>query len=814
MSRDFSWNTDDEEGWHDLLPPTNPHPRGRFWQWLLVLSAAAILISALIYARLQQQIRAATTRTEQDILSAHELSQLAAANQDLDLFRTNLSPLDLISTELVAQGLFLDRPAFDLEYLPTTSLPITITLAPDLLLAELRYEQEYRLTTDPSGPTIRLRQTAIYQRGGTRWLRANPLPDFWGETAEQPETYLTVQYPQRDQVMALRLAQDLDEQLATLCRTFPTLDCSADLHLTLQLSPNAKTFFTLTDLEAIIRNDQVLVLPAPTLIGLPLDEAGYQAILRGYSVPLVSLAIARLTDYDCCERFIFFRAFLDKELSQLNLQPWPLLTAESYAQIRPDILPIMISRLWNREQIEDEQEWLYVYSLVEFLTAKFSPHTEITEWQKADIAAVNYWEWLGAAAGPIQNRLIFNTELMQFVQEQSQRTLLPIPFPAGALHLNCDADEGYSSASFQYQFQTGRWSNLSLASSLFQPATDGYVAEQFTDESHTIVFVQNDEPTVITTTQRTDVFFTGTLSYLRYLGNPTPANRFHFMSYSPLNLLRVPQNWLVNLDECATGACSPRPLPGVPIFWSPGNQHIIIYRDFSGNDPTANIFLAAGHGENVRPVATGYQPFWLDNDHFGYFQPNSATGIVDMMFGDVHTGESVLGLSHTELVPLIDDGPADASYFMTWAVARPQSDHQLSLLIIQDRGVTSRYLILNLQWDTGWQQVLDAEIVYDETVLAVPAFSPDGRFQVFTEANQTNAQLVVRSMDTQEEQVYRLRVNTGAFFNFPQWSEDSRWLMYASEADILLVAPEEAYEWRIPHAYSNCVQFFYRPAPE
>ena len=174
------------------------------------------------------------------------------------------------------------------------------------------------------------------------------------------------------------------------------------------------------------------------------------------------------------------------------------------------------------------------------------------------------------------------------------------------------------------------------------------------------------------------------------------------MSYSPLNLLRVPQNWLVNLDECVTGACSPRPLPGVPIFWSPGNQHIIIYRDFSGNDPTANIFLADGHGENVRPVATGYQPFWLDNDHFGYFQPNSATGIVDMMFGDVHTGESVLGLSHTELVPLIDDGPADASYFMTWAVARPQSDHQLSLLIIQDRGVTSPYLILNLQWDTGW----------------------------------------------------------------------------------------------------------------
>ena len=352
-----------------------------------------------------------------------------------------------------------------------------------------------------------------------------------------------------------------------------------------------------------------------------------------------------------------------------------------------------------------------------------------------------------------------------------------------------------------------------MASSLFQPATNGYVTEQFTDADHQIVFVQDNEATVITTTQRTDVFFTGTLSYLRYLGNPAPANRFHFMSYSPLNLLRRPQNWLVNLDECAEGLCAPRPLPGVPIFWSPNKQHVIVYADYSGGNASANIFLADGDGQNVRPVGFGYQPFWLDDDHFGYFQPNATTGTADMVLGDTISGQTRAAFTHTELFAFIENGPAEARYFMTWAVTRPHSDHQLSLLVIQDRGVTSRYLVFNLQWTADWQQVLDADIVYDESVLAVPAFSPDGRFQVFTEANQANAQLVVRSMDTQEEQVYRLRVNTGAFFNFPQWSEDSRWLMYASEADMLLVAPEEAYEWRIPHAYSNCVQFFYRPTP-
>ena len=175
MSQNFSWQTDEDRGWDDpsLQPP--PRPRRKLpWTWLLVLSAAAFLITAVIYARIQEQVKETTARAEQDVLAAHQLSQNAAASQDVDLFRTNLSRRDAswaeTQRELVAQGLFMDRTAFGLRWwgqaqisltdaAATPTLPITITLAPDLLSAEVVYEQEYLLSgSATTSETVRLQQ--------------------------------------------------------------------------------------------------------------------------------------------------------------------------------------------------------------------------------------------------------------------------------------------------------------------------------------------------------------------------------------------------------------------------------------------------------------------------------------------------------------------------------------------------------------------------------------------------------------------------------------------------------------------------------
>ena len=116
MSQNFSWQTDEEGGWNDPPPQPPPKPQRRLpWGWVLGLFAAALLITIVIYTRIQEQVKETTARAEQDVLAAHQLSQNAAASGDLDLFRLNLSRRTPdwadVQRQLVSEGLFMDRTA-------------------------------------------------------------------------------------------------------------------------------------------------------------------------------------------------------------------------------------------------------------------------------------------------------------------------------------------------------------------------------------------------------------------------------------------------------------------------------------------------------------------------------------------------------------------------------------------------------------------------------------------------------------------------------------------------------------------------------
>ena len=121
MSDQFSWRTDDEDGWDE--PPDRPSSeakRRRPWLWLIVAAAAAITISLVLYLRLQKQVETATSTAEAELLAAHQLVQQAAATNDLDLFRSNLSRRDAewadAQRALISTDLFLDRSAFGLRW--------------------------------------------------------------------------------------------------------------------------------------------------------------------------------------------------------------------------------------------------------------------------------------------------------------------------------------------------------------------------------------------------------------------------------------------------------------------------------------------------------------------------------------------------------------------------------------------------------------------------------------------------------------------------------------------------------------------------
>ncbi|MBP8000714.1 MAG: hypothetical protein KA314_07160 [Chloroflexi bacterium] len=846
MSQNFSWQTDEEGGWNDPPPQPPPKPQRRLpWGWVLGLFAAALLITIVIYTRIQEQVKETTARAEQDVLAAHQLSQNAAASGDLDLFRLNLSRRTPdwadVQRQLVSEGLFMDRTAFGLRWweesgillsdaAATPTLPITITLAPDLLSAEIIYEQEYLLSgSATTSETIRLQHTAIYRRGSGRWLRADPLDEFWGETVDIKKQYLTVRYNQRDEAIAIRLAKDLNEQLLAMCQTFPGVTCRDNLPITLLLTRNPQPFFTLLDMEEIITTEGTLRLPSPTLVGLPTDEAGYQAIMRGYATPVVSLAIARFLGYECCDHGLFFRAFLDKELSVLGLQPWPL-TTEQYAQLTPMDVPTDTAFIWLRSRINYDSgvDAISLYTLVDFLAREY-PDVDLALWQQGMQPGISFWEWLQSVLGLIKSQEMFNTEWMQFVQRQAAAASIP-SLPTGQLYLACTNNIGAFNI-YTYQPQTDEWSITRLdtretptfpssdALNFFQAIPGGYVMDQLIGTDRVLVVERHGLSNIVTQAPLNEVLFTTPYPYLQLLGGKSPENYFYFQSYRR-DGNESPQHWLVNLDECSGGQCQPQQIAGMPI-WSPDRQLMLLLDDYfyEGVNSTINLRLADRNGQIINEVGLGQMPFWIDNTHFGYFQYQMVDGEF-ISTTDLYIGETTYGpspqplLTHEQMLGLLPQDVGNDSYYMIWAVARPGDSHNLSVLVLPHGDDVPQYFVLDLVWDESWQSLISID-PRSINNMSLPTYSPDGLFELFIDlsggSEELQSQLAFLNRETEAIQIVPVTVGDILFFSIPIWSDDGQWLINVSDVEILLVNPYEGLEWRTPHGLGVCNQFFYAP---
>ncbi|MBK9052118.1 MAG: hypothetical protein IPL78_14780 [Chloroflexi bacterium] len=608
-----------------------------------------------------------------------------------------------------------------------------------------------------------------------------------------------------------------------MCETFPDLNCTDDFHLRLLLTRNPKRFFTLQDLETIITTENQLSLPSPTLVGLPVDEAGYQIILKGYAVPLVSLAITRLTSYECCEHGLFFQAFLEKELSQLDLRPWPL-TADVYPRLTFANLAATTSALWNRDRLHDlvTDEQPYLYTLVDFLTEKHRPDISLAQWQVEMARNSSYWGWLERGLGTTQDRALFNTQWLGFIYWQAQRALPAAPLPAGTMQMSCSTDTGQT-VLYEYQPQSDAWAATSPPSNLLQSVAGGYVYEETSGRGRALIFVRDNTPTVITTTATVNSYYTGAYPFLALLNSAVPENQFHFMSFNSFASDGASQNWLVDLNECTSGVCNPRSIPGLPI-WSPDQQHILFYNDFFNEEGVNNIQLGDRQGQIISIAGLGQYPFWLDNSHYAYFNYDVGNLEEDTLTTELHIGH-INGdppqplFTHADLLTLIPEITDSNHSIMIFGNARPGDHQEMSILVIpwnEFEGEPQVYVI-TLRGDEDWQRIETSYVTWSGSSTVIPSYSPDGRFQLFSNADgaQTGPVVTIRDLTDGAEQVIQTVVTGNSFFSsFPEWTEDGRWFIYVSNDELIFVNPYEKTEWRVPHALNQCSQMYYAPGEE
>ncbi len=278
----FDWRTGDDREW--LEQPSFPPPKKGWVQRRLPTAVFLILILLVggVYGWLRQRADVAAAATEQAVLHTHQLLQNAVLDGDNELFTALLYPEEewaLLQQELAADGLFFDRAGLGLWLNALPDTPPLVTLSPDLRHAELVTPLPY--FTQNGEIVMLLQSTAVYQHNGHNWQFYPPDEQFWGEWQEMENGRVTLRYRQRDDAVIHKFAPDFAGLIVDLCTV---ARCPADLQLHLTFSDDARDLLPFgRHYRAMERLDEGLILPSPTLVGLPVDGTGYAALRDGYS---------------------------------------------------------------------------------------------------------------------------------------------------------------------------------------------------------------------------------------------------------------------------------------------------------------------------------------------------------------------------------------------------------------------------------------------------------------------------------------------------------------------------------------------------
>jgi len=281
----FEWQTEEDGDWDDpnliSSDPDEQKPEGkrRWLSWLFLLGLLIVALTAAGWT-VNQRIQVGTARVETEVLASYNLVNQAMAQQDSELILNVLSGRDdawaSLVIEAVGQGVLLNRDGLGLLQISETD-PITptIEISADLKEAEVKTIVPYAIEIGNGlTETVQLEQTAVYRLGSSnRWLLSPPELSFWGDIRQIKGQYVNLFYPERDKEIAQELLFSLDGKIGQLCFQLPDVDCPSDYQIIVELDTNLEAFSQLDLRSAAIDADRKhLILPTPTLVGLPIDQ--------------------------------------------------------------------------------------------------------------------------------------------------------------------------------------------------------------------------------------------------------------------------------------------------------------------------------------------------------------------------------------------------------------------------------------------------------------------------------------------------------------------------------------------------------------
>ncbi len=850
MSDNFDWQTEDDQEWEEFdtvveVPADSRKVSARTLIIIVSLLGVAALVLNWQYNR---RIEALTATIEMDVLSTHNLIIRAVEEKDLELLAPLLSAKKLSWTlaqeQLMEQSLFYDRAQLDLFLVDTDEGATTLSLddgrylglevAPDMNEVVLSYVEEY--LPGSWEEAVLLEQTAVYRRGRNRWLLSPPSEEFWGEWQTTETDHLILVYPQRDAELAAQLAEDLSQTISQACRTMAADDiCSSDVQVRLRLDSDPTSLLEAADLTTLYDGNLRLNLPAPTLIGLPQDDAGYQAILRSYAAPVMSVIITEAVGWECCTQAAVYQALMDYQLAKLGLRTWPV-TSATYTEVvnaglgLDTIFPFWISRSFSL--LEGPDSW-QIYAFVDFLMRENLPASEI-EIMASLNGNQNMQSWLADLFGTdrergfvIHDRLSRDWWLDAQTQMMVSQRERPISFPDQDLLVTCSDElgENLSTTLYRYSFDSNQWQEIEEKNGfLFStPAPDDNSlvlgSIDFTSEYWLTELLENGELTLL---NNEDYLFA--LSWGQ--ADPSRENMLVFGSQASEQDL---QPLLVNIATCQTGSCEFTPISGVPI-WSPDGSHVILAEMaflengliasddgrsalfdtslYFNNIPLslANVADPLEITEQIGGLAEGNLPFWLDDNTYGYITTSSVQSAAqEIRIASVADNEPVTILKTEQLVE---------------AIPEEKRPFRLSIRMVKPHPVDPDLLVVvAISRLEGYLFTIDLENNLVENLLQFGSntnhflgFSPDGRYILLTGAPQNGFRgpqdvvaYYLHDITRNKTQTFIAGASSlTASYSF-DWSLDGNWLALSMNNGIInLIAPRYEYQYIVRHDFGDC----------
>ncbi|MDX1664099.1 MAG: hypothetical protein R3272_09910 [Candidatus Promineifilaceae bacterium] len=832
----FDWRTEIEEGDQWDVPADRASSTRRRWPWLLLLFVALIATVGLIWRQAQERVADAEATVREGVLSSHALGRRAVAEQDSELFLTVLSgrEADWSNTQrqLFRAGYVYEGAARRLRLIPLPGEPavVDIAIGPELREATLVTRHNYAVSTAAGlTETVTLQQHYLYRRGTHRWLLSPPDDAFWGEQMAIEEGHIRVSFPARDATFAARLALVLDRRVDALCVRFEP-DCRRGELLEIELSPVSDSLEPLPP-DYPYRPGTPLVLPAPSLVGLPPSAEGASGdvdvnttFLMAYVEPALTRALVEITGYDCCVGLIFFDALANRLAAEGRGGAPAVDRAVAFAG-EPVSLR-RFSRLWTLSALKSEgergvptaSERAQAALFTIFLEEQYGVESSVL--LQRLVGSGNFFAWLAAlgiydAAATTTPGAVVETAWHHFLFERAntaQEAAAPAP-PEQLVHLLCRREADWH--LYTYDPLSDEWVRH------FPVPGPTPVLVPLPEDDGLVIFELLPSPRSSVLLPR--LLYHGQSSRLEPTMQPLylPPSDPQGATLAVWHAEEVGSNRgspaLVEPAQCAAeGDCATLPLPAIP-FWSPDGSRALLW-ELGGREiqlTSRTALLAAETGSAPTVVGYGTWPFWADLNTIGLVQNGQEVvmrRLEEESFRRLVTLEMLAQVSDRQL-PVT---PAAAIHWVQPVYPSPaiRGDTAPLLFVVGVAWPMSRWtrheLLLVHADQSG--QILKISPLFDVPAWSVQMphtiLSPDGRWLALNVALESGGDVRFVVYDLVADRVeYDEELPAFQAFHSYDWSGGGEWLARSGGDRLELIAPTEGgglYRRFIPAAELSC----------